>query len=170
MQSCTDINKNPNHGSILGVAYRSKAKRTDSRGWLTELFRLDELDADFRPKMCYVSETQPQATRGPHEHKEQTDYLIFIGPGDLKLYLWDARPNSPTYGVKTITIVGESNPCAVLIPPGIVHAYKCISSVPALVFNAPNQLYAGAGKSSPPDEIRHENDPNTPYTLDDNTD
>jgi dTDP-4-dehydrorhamnose 3,5-epimerase len=45
---------------------------------------------------------------------------------------------------------------AVWIPPGVVHAYRNVGTVPGLVFNAPNRLYAGHGKKEPVDEIRHE--------------
>ena len=66
------------------------------------------------------------------------DTFSFMGPGDFRLYLWDARPDSPTRGHRSITVVGQSNPQAVIIPPGVVHAYKNVSETPGWVFNAPN--------------------------------
>jgi dTDP-4-dehydrorhamnose 3,5-epimerase len=63
-------------------------------------------------------------------------------------------------------VAGESNRLGVLVPPGIVHAYKNVSPVPGLVFNAPNQLYAGWAKQEPVDEIRHEDLPDSPFVLD----
>jgi dTDP-4-dehydrorhamnose 3,5-epimerase len=106
--------------------------------------------------MTYVSQTLPGVTRGPHEHVDQTDGFAFMGPSDFKLVLWDARPRSVTVGRRTVIIVGESNPAAVWIPPGVVHAYRNLGSTPGLVFNAPNRLYAGLGKNQPVDEIRYE--------------
>jgi dTDP-4-dehydrorhamnose 3,5-epimerase len=47
-----------------------------------------------------------------------------------------------------------------------VHAYKNIGSADGIVFNAPNMLYAGEGKRSPVDEIRHEEEYGSPFTLD----
>ena len=91
------------NNDIFGIVTHPKVRFSDQRGWLTELFRADELPSGFIPVMAYVSETLPQMSRGPHEHKEQADYLIFIGPGDLKLYLWDARPVSPTWGIQRPT-------------------------------------------------------------------
>jgi hypothetical protein len=79
-----------------------------------------------------------------------------LGPSDFRLFLWDSRPESPTCGRRTVVVVGESNPMAVWVPPGVVHAYRNIGKVPGLVFNAPNRLYAGWGKQEPVDEIRHE--------------
>ena len=133
-----------------------------------EIYREDELASALHPVMAYVSQTQPGVARGPHEHADQTDYFAFLGPGDFELLLWDSRPQSPSHGLHTRTICGQSNPCAVTIPPGVVHAYRNVGGVPGWVFNAPNRLYAGAGKREPVDEIRHECDAGSPYTLDAN--
>lgn len=153
-------------GEIEGVTIREIKRFTDSRGWLAEIFRQDELPGTVHPAMCYISETLPGIARGPHEHVDQTDLFAFIGPGDLKLYLWDARKDSPTYGVKWTKIVGEAFPCVVTVPPGVIHAYKCVSDKPATVFNAPNRLYAGEGKKEKVDEIRHEENADSPFVLD----
>jgi len=106
--------------------------------------------------MNYVSQTLPGVTRGPHEHVDQTDGFAFIGPSDFKLVLWDTRARSATQGRRTVAFVGASNPVAVWIPPGVVHAYRNIGDIAGLVFNAPNRLFAGYGKKEPVDEIRHE--------------
>ncbi len=153
-------------GSIAGVTLRPLAPHGDSRGWLVELFREDGLPEDCRPTMAYVSETLPGVARGPHEHVEQTDYFAFVGPGEFMLYLWDARPDSPTRGRRMKVAVGESNKQVAIVPPGVVHAYKNIGAVPGWVFNAPNRLYAGAGRREPVDEIRHEERPDSPFLFD----
>ena len=151
---------------IADVEFRDLSQLEDDRGWLVELFRRDELLPEQHPVMAYVSETQPGVVRGPHEHVEQSDYFAFLGPGDFQLYCWDARPASRTFGVKTVTLCGESRRCVVTVPPGVVHAYKNISDRPGWVFNAPNRLYAGEGKRQQVDEIRHEDQQDSPYTLD----
>jgi dTDP-4-dehydrorhamnose 3,5-epimerase len=153
-------------GPIDGVILRPLARHGDARGWLIELVREDELPPEHRPAMTYLSMTLPGVARGPHEHRQQADLFAFVGPGDFKLYLWDNRRDSPTYRNKQALVVGESNRQAVLVPPGVVHAYRNLSDVPAVVFNAPNRLYAGWGRSEPVDEIRHENVPDSPYRLD----
>lgn len=143
-------------GAIVGVVARPLRRFHDARGWLVELFRHDELGEERWPAMAYVSETLPGVTRGPHEHVDQTDGFAFLGPSDFRLYLWDMRGSSPTYGRRQVLEVGASNPTAVWVPPGVVHAYRNIGAGPGLVFNAPNRLYAGPGKAEPVDEIRHE--------------
>jgi dTDP-4-dehydrorhamnose 3,5-epimerase len=143
-------------GEIDGVVMRPLKIFHDTRGWLVELFRQDELVKKWWPVMTYVSQTLPGVTRGPHEHVHQTDGFAFMGPSDFKLVLWDVRPESTTVGQRTVVVIGESNPATVWIPPGVVHAYRNVGNAPGLVFNAPNRLYAGPGKKQPVDEIRHE--------------
>ncbi len=140
-------------------------KYADDRGWLAELFRTDELPVDLHPAMGYVSVTDPHVVRGPHEHREQTDIFAFIA-GRMKLYLWDARRNSPTYGIRTTIEVGEGNPVVAVVPPGIVHAYQNLEDSPVLILNFPNRLYAGPGRAEPVDEIRHEDQTDSPFRLD----
>ena len=154
-------------GEIDGVVIRDLRRFSDSRGWLTELFRHDELDPEFFPVMAYTSSTSPGVTRGPHEHVDQADLFCFIGPSNFKLRLWDNRPESQTSNNVVTVVVGEDNPKSVLIPRGIVHAYRNVGLVPGIVFNCPNRLYMGVGKKDQIDEIRHEDDPQTVYRMED---
>jgi len=153
-------------GAIAGVIMKPLAKFVDARGWLCELFRHDEMPAEFHPVMAYVSMTEPGVARGPHEHVDQADCFAFFGPSNFKLYLWDNRAVSPTFGARQSLVLGEDNPTVVIIPPGVVHAYKNVGSTQGWVFNCPNQLYRGLGKKQPVDEIRHEDDPDTSFRLD----
>jgi dTDP-4-dehydrorhamnose 3,5-epimerase len=137
---------------IPGVVIRKLAMHEDSRGWLMELFRDDELPAGFQPAMCYISITHPGVARGPHEHHEQSDYFCFLS-GHFRLSLWQRRDDGifrETYDV------GAENPVLVIVPPGVVHAYENAGQDDAYVVNFPDKLYAGKGKREPVDEIRHE--------------
>ena len=153
-------------GRIHDVTAKQLNKFLDERGWLAELYRSDELDAAILPTMAYISMTQPGVARGPHEHKDQTDYFCFIGPSNFKVYLWDARPDSPSSGVKQVLFAGIDAPMMLVVPPGVVHAYRNVGIENGIVFNGPNRLYAGPGKSDPVDEIRHEEVPGSPFQLD----
>jgi dTDP-4-dehydrorhamnose 3,5-epimerase len=153
-------------GKIHDVVVRPLSKFLDERGWLSELFRSDDLDPSIMPAMAYLSMTQPGVARGPHEHVDQTDYFCFIGPSNFKVYLWDSRKDSPTCGVKQFIYAGIDSPQAVVVPPGVVHAYKNVGQENGIVFNAPNRLYAGEGKRAPVDEIRHEEAAESLYPLD----
>jgi dTDP-4-dehydrorhamnose 3,5-epimerase len=152
-------------GPIEGVRVRALRKFVDERGWLSELFRSDEEPPEFFPAMAYISVTEPGVTRGPHEHADQADFFCFIGPSNFKMRLWDNRSDSPTYDNVMTLFVGADNPTSVIVPKGVVHAYRNIGSIPGTVINCPNRLYMGEGRRSPIDEIRHEDDPDTIFTM-----
>jgi dTDP-4-dehydrorhamnose 3,5-epimerase len=154
-------------GEIKGVVVRELKKFFDKRGWLVELFRKDELDEEFLPAMSYISSTNPGVTRGPHEHWDQADFFCFIGPSNFKLRVWDNRKDSETFGSMMTMVVGETNPAAVLIPAGVVHGYRNVGETDGIVINCPNRLYAGAGRKEEVDEIRHENDGESTFSMDD---
>lgn len=154
-------------GAIQGVVIRDLKKYVDERGWLAEMFRHDELAEEFYPQMAYISQTQPHVQRGPHEHTEQADFFCFIGPSNFKLRLWDNRPDSATYCNVMTLFVGEDNPKSVLIPKGVVHAYRNTGPGVGIVINFPNHLFMGANRSEEVDEIRHEDDPETIFRMDD---
>jgi dTDP-4-dehydrorhamnose 3,5-epimerase len=148
--------------SILeGVFIRELNTYEDQRGWLLEIFRDDE--TDFRPVMSYVSMTKPGIARGPHEHIEQSDHFCFLG--NFRLYLWDNRKESGTYGEKMIFDT-QGKPFVVIVPPRIVHAYKNLGLESALVINLPDRLYKGENKMSPVDEVRYEDDHHSPFRID----
>ncbi len=152
-------------GEIEGVFVVELTRHEDSRGYLIEVFRRDELPAKIEPAMSYLSVTLPGQSRGPHEHRDQTDVFSFTGPGDFRLKLWDNRESSATYGNFSEFVLGETSLATVIIPPGVVHGYKNISKRPAMVLNYPNRLYRGEGKREEVDEIRHEDDPGCPFKL-----
>ena len=66
-----------------------------------------------------------------------------------------------------IVLAGENEPKSVLVPPGVVHAYKNIGNILGMVTNYPNQLFMGNGKKEKVDEIRHESDPKTDFKIED---
>ena len=154
-------------GQIDGVEIKSLTPHSDERGWLAELYRADEVDSDAEPVMGYISVTKPGVSRGPHEHKDQSDRFCFAGPGTFEVRLWDNRPDSPTYGSRQTVIVGEASPAIVFIPPGVVHGYRNLSSTDAMVVNLPNRLYAGEDHKDQVDEIRHEANGASPFKMDD---
>ena len=115
--------------------------------------------------MSYASFTNFGKIRGPHEHEYQTDFFVFIGPGDFELFLWDNRKDSKTYKKHEKLIVGESNSVNVLVPPGVVHGYKPISKCGSLSINLPDKLYKGEGKKEEIDEIRHEDATDSKFKI-----
>lgn len=154
-----------NIAEIKDVVIKDIKKHIDERGWLAELYRSDEIDDSIFPQMAYISLTMPDVRRGPHEHVYQTDYFCFLGPSDFKIILWDNRKDSPTYLNKMILFLGENRQAALIVPPGIVHAYKNVGGKNGLVMNAANKLFAGKMRKGSVDEIRHENDADTIFVF-----
>ncbi|MCG2701156.1 dTDP-4-dehydrorhamnose 3,5-epimerase family protein, partial [Candidatus Parcubacteria bacterium] len=99
------------------------------------------------------------------EHVKQSDCFVFVGPGDFELYLWDRRGGSETNGEHVKIKVGEKNLSMVIVPPGVVHGYKCVSKCPAYCINLPDKLYKGKNKKEEIDEIRWENQKDSPYKI-----
>ena len=149
---------------IDGCPITPLRKFGDDRGWLSEFFRRDELAPALHPAMGYISMTHPDVERGPHEHRDQTDLFVFFH-GTFRLFLWDARRDSPTYGHRQVFDLGVANPATAIVPPGVVHAYRNIGEHDALIINCPNRLYAGEGKQEEVDEIRHEDEADTIFVM-----
>ena len=142
-------------------------KFNDDRGWLAELFRHDDIAEEFWPTMSYISFTNPGVARGPHEHVDQADLFCFLGPSTFKMRMWDNRPDSSTFNYRMTLFVGADNAQAVIVPKGVVHGYQNIGDTDGMVINCPNRLYMGDGKREPIDEIRHEDDPETRFKMND---
>jgi dTDP-4-dehydrorhamnose 3,5-epimerase len=156
------------YDQIEGVSILSLVNRVDARGSLMELYRLDWLDSigfGLLPMMGYISMTKPGISRGPHEHKEQTDIFIFIGPSIFRVWLWDGREYSTTHGNKMRFEVGSGKPSLVVVPPRVIHGYQNIGVIDGMVLNFPNQLYGGKGGKGIVDEIRHEDRKDGRYIM-----
>ncbi len=113
-------------GTINDVVVRNLQRFADQRGWLCELFREDETERKYMPVMGYISVTNAGIARGPHEHADQADYFCFLGPSNFRIYLWDNRKDSPTHMNRQVIVAGEDAPMAVIVPAGVVHAYRNI--------------------------------------------
>jgi dTDP-4-dehydrorhamnose 3,5-epimerase len=138
---------------LPGVIVRRLKRFSDDRGWLVELFRDDELPEGFKPAMGYLSVTRPGVARGPHEHDDQADGFVFLS-GEFEITLWENRPGRER--VKRVLIAGENNPLFLVVPAGVVHAYRNVGENDAHVLNFPDRLYKGWGRKEPVDETRHE--------------
>lgn len=154
-----------NVSKFFGVKIIPLKRWEDQRGWLTELWRTDELASDEIPVMTYVSLTKPGVVRGPHEHVHQTDLFGFVGPSTFQLHLWDNRSDSSTFGQYETFTGGIDEPFVAIIPPGVVHGYKNVGEIDGMVVNCANKLYKGSGKTEEVDEIRHEADLESQFKI-----
>ena len=147
---------------IDGVVVRQLRRNADERGWLMEVLRKDWADVFPGFGQAYVSLNYPGVIRAWHFHKKQTDVFVCLA-GMIKVPLYDGRDGSATKGRIDEYFIGDDNPLAILIPPGIYHGYKTIGTRPSLLLNFPDQLY----DRDQPDEFRVPYDsPDVPYSWD----
>lgn len=133
---------------IDGVVVKQLKVHSDERGWLFEILRSDE--EIFRKfGQVYLTSAYPGVVKAWHLHRRQTDFFCCVA-GMMELVLCDKREGSPTEGVLEEFFAGDRNPILVVIPPGVLHGFKCISLEPALVINVPTEPF----DPSDPDEER----------------
>jgi len=143
---------------IEGVKLKDLKVIPDERGRLMEILRADdELFEKFG--QVYMTTAYPGVVKAWHYHKLQTDNMAVI-KGMMKIALYDAREDSPTYGEINEFFLGEHNFKLIQIPKMVYHGFKCIGREEAIVINVPTQPY----NHEHPDEYRvdpYEN--NIPY-------
>jgi len=133
---------------ISGVEIKKLKIIPDDRGKLMEILRADEpIFQKFG--QVYMTTAYPGVTKAWHYHKLQDDYFTCIA-GAMRLALYDAREDSPTYKEINDFVVSLDNPILVRIPKLVYHGFKCISDKEAIVINIPTSPY----NYKTPDEYR----------------
>ena len=106
---------------LAGVIVTRFAPHADERGVFAEIFRAS-WPTGVAPIQWNLVSSQAHVLRGVHLHVTHADYLMCIA-GEMKLVLKDARPDSPTSGQVGVHTLGEHEPAAVTIPPGVAHGF-----------------------------------------------
>ena len=133
---------------ISGVKVKKLKVIPDERGRLMEILRNDE--AAFKKfGQVYMTTAKPGVTKAWHYHKKQDDNFTCVY-GKMKLALYDARKDSPTYKEINEFIISPEDPMLVTIPRLVYHGFKCVSDVEAIVINTPTEPY----DHKKPDEYR----------------
>lgn len=120
-------------------------KVMDERGMIMHMVRKD---SDYFNKFgeIYFSVIYPNVIKGWHIHKEMTlNYAVVYG--NIKLVLYDDRPESSTYKQFQEIFFGQDNYCLVSVPPGVVNGFKAIGNEKAIVANCTDIPHS-------PDEIK----------------
>ncbi len=120
----------------------------DQRGRLGEIFTRRDLIWS-QPAHIYMTTVDYGVVKAWHFHQLQTDNF-FCPSGGIQLALFDARPESPSFGAVNEFAMGDQNPLLVQIPPGVFHGFKGLSSPSSVVLNMTDRVY----NSEKPDEIR----------------
>ena len=106
---------------FTGVTINHLTTHPDERGLFTEIFR-DEWKLSKRPIQWNVVNSKKGVLRGVHVHIKHHDYLVII-QGKAVIALKDLRPKSKTYMQSTTIEVSGDNLQALVIPPGVAHAF-----------------------------------------------
>lgn len=132
-----------------GVVVRDITTHTDDRGTLFELydprwgFHSDPLVFSY----CFT--VRPGIVKGWAVHKEHDDrYALVLG--ELKVVLYDDRPDSETRGSIIEVMLSEHRRQLLSIPQGVWHASENIGLGDAFVVNFPTIQYDHAN----PDKYR----------------
>jgi len=140
---------------IEGVKLKDLKVIPDERGRLMEILRADdELFEKFG--QVYMTTAYPGVVKAWHYHKKQVDNMTVV-KGMMKIALYDARKDSPTYSEVNEFFLGDHNFKLIQIPKMVYHGFKCISQEEAIVVNIPTEVYDYKN----PDEYRvdpYEND------------
>ncbi len=145
---------------IDDVVLRYAPTHVDERGEISEIFSSAWQFDDTPVEYVYQAMIRPGRVKGWVYHKLQADRQFVIS-GFTKYVLWDARKESPTYGLVNEIFLSERNRGLLLIPPYVVHAVQNIGLVDAVFVNLPTRPYNHAD----PDKYRVEPD-SVPYSFD----
>ncbi len=128
---------------IDGVDIQPVALWPDDRGHFLEVHRVGTgLAQAFAPATTQMSATvtYPGVIKAFHYHRHQYDCWTVV-KGLLQVGLVDLRPGSRTFGQKNTFYIGELRPWQLLIPPGVAHGYKVVSTEPAVLVYVTSRFY-----------------------------
>lgn len=130
---------------IDGVHIHQLQRIPDERGSVMHMLRCDDPHFD-RFGEIYFSTAYPGAIKAWHLHQRMTlNYAVIVG--NIKLVLYDDRPDSPTLRETQEIFLGPDNYQLLTIPPLVWNGFKCLGEHRAIVANC-------ATEPHDPDEIQ----------------
>jgi dTDP-4-dehydrorhamnose 3,5-epimerase len=125
---------------IDGIAIRPAVTQVDERGTLCEILD-DRWDVHPAPIVSvYQFTIRPGKVKGWHVHRLHDD-RIFISRGDVRVVLYDARPDSGTYELVNEIYRSDARRDLMVIPAGVFHAHENIGREDALLVSMPTRAY-----------------------------
>jgi len=134
---------------VHGVKIRDLTLHTDERGTVCEMF--DPRWAWHEDPLVFVYHftIRPGWVKGWAMHQCHEDRYCLL-QGEMKLVMYDARPDSPTHGQVNEIYLSEQRRQLVNVPAGVWHADENIGNKDLMVVNFPTIQYDHAA----PDKIR----------------
>lgn len=133
---------------IEGVSTQNPVNHVDHRGRVFEVYSGPSDHWRESLVYCYTFTVRANQIKGwgLHEHKDDRYTLI---SGELLTILYDARQDSPTYGLVQKVILTPEGARQLLIPKGVWHMNVCLGAEEAFLINHPTQVY----EHSAPDRL-----------------
>lgn len=124
---------------ISGVLVSAPAVHEDHRGVLVEMYSAPGFwDEPFA--YAYQTSLRPGVAKGWFLHEFKSD-RYHIASGEILLFLFDDRPESPTRGMVNKFLLSERNMRDVFIPHGIWHLSLNVGMQNAILINLPTTRY-----------------------------
>jgi len=125
---------------IDGVKVRSTPHHVDHRGTVFEMFEGVGDYWDEPVVYAYQFSVRPHQMKGWGLHERKADRYTIIS-GEVLLFLYDARENSPTHGVSMKLVLSDRGVRQVTMPPFVWHLSVNVGSVDAHLVNFPTEVY-----------------------------
>jgi dTDP-4-dehydrorhamnose 3,5-epimerase len=126
--------------TIDGVKTRSTVTHLDHRGSVFEIFEGDMSFWETPIVYAYQFSVRPRQMKGWGLHELKTDRYTII-TGEVLLFLWDDRPDSPTRGVVQKVVLSDRAVRQVVIPVGVWHLSLNLGADEARLINFPTDVY-----------------------------
>jgi dTDP-4-dehydrorhamnose 3,5-epimerase len=126
--------------TIDGVTTRSTVNHIDHRGSVFEIFEGDLSFWGTPIVYAYQFSVRPHQMKGWGLHESKTDRYTLIS-GEVLLFLWDDRADSPTRGVVQKVVLSDRAVRQVIIPVGVWHLSLNLGAEEARLINFPTDVY-----------------------------
>jgi dTDP-4-dehydrorhamnose 3,5-epimerase len=130
----------PTSATIDGVKTRSTVNHVDHRGAVFEIY---EGDNDFfqTPLVyAYQFSVAPHVIKGWGVHEHKADRYTIIA-GEILEFLYDGRPESPTFGLVQQLVMSDRAVRQLIIPVGVWHLSVNLGEEEARLVNFPTDVY-----------------------------
>jgi dTDP-4-dehydrorhamnose 3,5-epimerase len=134
---------------VHGVKMRDLVLHTDDRGSVCEMYDPRWGFHEAPLVFTYFYTIRPGWVKGWSMHKIHEDRYCLV-QGEMKVVLYDAREDSPTFGLVQEIFLTEHRRQLLSIPTGVWHADQNIGQKEVLVVNFPTIQY----NHSAPDKYR----------------
>lgn len=130
----------PIHRVIDGVKVRTTPHHVDHRGTVFEMYEGVGDYWDEPVVYAYQFSVRPRQMKGWGLHVRKFDRYTIIS-GEVLLFLYDARVDSPTHGVSMKLVLSDRGVRQVTMPPFVWHLSVNVGDVDAHLVNFPTEVY-----------------------------